>query len=203
MLLLLQHHFSDSPAKKRVALGLYRRGISVKNGHLYTDTIEISPAQVARALGVNRRTVYETIKQITEQPELSIVMSNIFPEVNSVSLAPVVGSQVIIIYANKGCFQRVFNEFFEKLKAYFTNVKEVVSKTVGANDSYIRVIMETPIPVSVIHGFEEVKGVSRVVVLSPEPEADGILCGTCRTLLFPSKLTTPIEGIDDPLSVTL
>lgn len=203
MLSLLRHHFSDSPARRKVALGLYSRGIAVKNGKIFSNSIEISPSQVARALKVNRRTVYETIRQIQENPELSTVMANIYPEVNSVSVAPMVGSQVIIIYTNRGCRQRIFNEFFDKLKGYHSYMKEIVSRTVGKNQSYIRVILQTSVSPEILKDIKQTKGVSRVVVLSPEPGAETVLCGTCRASLFPNSMATPLLLNPDQPSVPL
>ncbi len=203
MLSLLRHHFGDSPARRKVALALYSRGISVKNGKLLSNSIEISPSQVARTLKVNRKTVYDTIKQIQEDPELSVVMANIYPEVSSVSVAPMVGSQVIIIYMNRGCHKRIFDEFFDKLKAYHAYMNEIVSKTVNNNQRFIRVILQTKVPETILKEFDEIKGISRVVVLGPEPGSDTVLCGTCRSSLFPENMASPlISEVDkaNPLS---
>lgn len=203
MQLLLRHHFSDSPARKKVALGLYSRGISVKNGKLYSNSIEISPSQVARALKVNRRTVYDTIRKIQEDPELSTVMSNIYPEVSFVNVAPMIGSQVIIIYTSKGCYQKVFNDLFDRLKGYHSYVKEVVSRTLDRNQGYIRLILQIAVPENIINGLEEVKGITRVVVVNPEPGAENALCGTCRAFLFPGQMASPLKTEVEPLKVNL
>ena len=76
MLFLLEQYFKDSPTRKKIVEGLFNRGISVKGGKFFCGSIEISPSQVATALGVNRRTVYETLKQI-EDNEAWIMEINI------------------------------------------------------------------------------------------------------------------------------
>ncbi|WP_084272443.1 hypothetical protein [Picrophilus oshimae] len=64
MILLLQEYFKDYPVKREIIEKLFENGISVKNGKLYLNDIEISISAVAKALKINRKTVYETMELI-------------------------------------------------------------------------------------------------------------------------------------------
>ncbi len=56
-----------------VARIFIENGLSVRNGKIYCNEIEIPPIRVSRVAKVDRRTVKETIKMIEENPELRVI----------------------------------------------------------------------------------------------------------------------------------
>jgi len=52
-------------------------GLSVRNGKIYCNEIEVPPIRIARASKVDRRTVTETIKAIERNPDLQVIFNNI------------------------------------------------------------------------------------------------------------------------------
>ena len=107
MLFLLEQYFKDSPTRKKIVEGLFSRGISVRSGKFFCGGIEISPSQVAVALGVNRRTVYETLKQIEDNEAVSEMMENLEPELDLSRVSPLLGSQE---------HKKVLNRFKQKVR---------------------------------------------------------------------------------------
>lgn len=67
---LIRRHFKDYPERLKVARALVEKGLTVRDGKIYLDEIEIPSARVARAVGVDRRTVHETIEVIQSNHEL-------------------------------------------------------------------------------------------------------------------------------------
>ena len=61
------------PERLSVARALIENGLSVKDGKIYCNDIEIPSVRIGRIAKVDRRTVAETIKTIEENPELHIL----------------------------------------------------------------------------------------------------------------------------------
>ena len=65
------------PERLSVAKLLVENGLSVRNGKIYCNEIEVPPIRIARASKVDRRTVAETIKAIEQNPDLQVIFKNI------------------------------------------------------------------------------------------------------------------------------
>lgn len=101
MLRYVEEFFANQRAKLKVVTALLRLGIRVgKDGKLYCDNIELAPAKVGRALGVDRRVVIETAKEIASDPELYPVFSDLLPIANVARAAKFFGHDVIEIAAD-------------------------------------------------------------------------------------------------------
>jgi len=66
----IKKHMENYPERLKVARILVENGLSVKNGRIYLNEIEIPRARIAKAAGVDRRTVNETLKAIRANWEL-------------------------------------------------------------------------------------------------------------------------------------
>ena len=75
----IKKHFEGYPERLRVARVLVENGLSVKNGKICLNQIEIPPIRIARAAGVDRRTVNETINVIRSNQELKLIFEEIRP----------------------------------------------------------------------------------------------------------------------------
>ncbi|MGA3289065.1 MAG: hypothetical protein ABSD42_02350 [Candidatus Bathyarchaeia archaeon] len=67
------------PERLKVARVLIENGLSVQNNKIYLNQIEIPPVRIARAAGVDRRTVNETLNTIKTNPELKLIFEEIRP----------------------------------------------------------------------------------------------------------------------------
>ncbi len=189
---LLEYTFRESPTRRRIVEGLFDRGISVKGGHFYVDNIEIPTSEVAKAFHVNRRTVYETLRQISSDPVVAAVMSSNKPDFNFTQVAPKIGSQVVTIYITGGYFQRVISGFFSMFGSYMAYVGEILSRTEKSGENFIRLIMKTPIPRESLAEFALLKGVKKIKVTEPERDSPSFLCRLCQVLTCPNKVSSPI-----------
>jgi predicted regulator of amino acid metabolism with ACT domain len=75
----IKKHLEEYPERLKVARVLVENGLSVRNSKIYLNDIEVPPVRIARAAGVDRRTVSETLKVIKENRELK----QIFEEIRS------------------------------------------------------------------------------------------------------------------------
>jgi predicted regulator of amino acid metabolism with ACT domain len=69
-------YFEGHPERLKVARVLIENGLAVRNGKIYLNEIEIPPVRVARAAGVDRRTVIETLKAVESNRELRLVFED-------------------------------------------------------------------------------------------------------------------------------
>ncbi|MEX2706064.1 MAG: amino acid-binding protein [Candidatus Freyarchaeota archaeon] len=68
-------YFADHPERLAVARVLVENGLNIKNGRVYCNNIEIPIIRIAKAAGVDRRTVVETIKMINKNEELRTIFT--------------------------------------------------------------------------------------------------------------------------------
>ncbi len=65
------------PERLRVARVCVENGLALKGNRIYLNQTEIPAARVARAAGVDRRTVTETAQMINKDPSLKLIFENI------------------------------------------------------------------------------------------------------------------------------
>ena len=70
-------YFEGHSERLKVARVLIENGLAVRNWKIYLNEIEIPPVRVARAAGVDRRTVVETLKAIGSDRELRLIFEDI------------------------------------------------------------------------------------------------------------------------------
>lgn len=73
----VKKHFEGHPERLRVARVLIENGLSVRGEKIYVNEIEIPPVRVARAAGVDRRTVKESLNAIRSNRELRPIFEGI------------------------------------------------------------------------------------------------------------------------------
>ena len=61
----------------KVARVCLENGLAIRGDRLYLNQIEMATARVARAAGVDRRTVTETIRMVNSQPDLKMIFENL------------------------------------------------------------------------------------------------------------------------------
>ena len=89
-ILILRVHFStlamweriqsvmrSHPERLKVARACLENGLALKDGRIDLNKTEIPTARVARAAGVDRRTVTETIRMVSEHPDLRMIFENL------------------------------------------------------------------------------------------------------------------------------
>jgi predicted regulator of amino acid metabolism with ACT domain len=73
----VKEYFGDHPERLRVCRVLIENGLSVSEGRICLNEIEVPPVRVARVAGVDRRTVKETLSAIMSNRELREIFENI------------------------------------------------------------------------------------------------------------------------------
>ncbi|CAC11182.1 hypothetical protein [Thermoplasma acidophilum] len=192
MLLILDEYFKEHPIKLRIVDGLYTSGISIRNGRFFTNDVEISVSEIASAFNVNRKTVYETIKLVESNDSLRRVMSSIKPMADIADVALLTGNQIITAYTTLGHFPYVFKEIFNTISKYGCYIREVFSRNMSQEESFIRIIFYRPIPDRIIGQIRKIDGVKSLEV-RVNMDTDQILCNNCDIKICPTKYISDVE----------
>jgi predicted regulator of amino acid metabolism with ACT domain len=97
----ISHRLEDYPGRLKVARTLVELGLSVKEGKVFCGDVEQSELKMARAIGVDRRTVRETAEIIESDPILQPVFKGLKPAGPFLpNVARFLGYRVIEIYAD-------------------------------------------------------------------------------------------------------
>ncbi len=75
----IKKHLEGHPERLKVARVLVENGLSVGDGKICLNQIEIPPVRIARVAGVDRRTVNETLSDIESTGELKAIFEEIRP----------------------------------------------------------------------------------------------------------------------------
>ena len=91
----------EYPGRLKVARTLVELGLSVRNGKIFCGEVEQSELKMARAIGVDRRTVKETAEFVESDPTLQSVFKDLKPAGAFLpNVAKHLGYRVIEIYAD-------------------------------------------------------------------------------------------------------
>jgi predicted regulator of amino acid metabolism with ACT domain len=97
----ISKRLKDYPGRLRVARALVELGLSVRDGRIFCGEIEQSELKIARAIGVDRRTVRETAEFIESDSVLQSVFKGLKPAGPFLpNVARFLGYRVIEIYAD-------------------------------------------------------------------------------------------------------
>lgn len=97
----ISDRLKEYPGRLKVARTLVELGLSVRNGKIFCGEVEQSELKMARAIGVDRRTVRETAEFVESDPILKSVFRGLKPAGPFLpNVARFLGYRVIEIYAD-------------------------------------------------------------------------------------------------------
>jgi len=73
----VRKYMEGHPERLKVTRVLIENGLSVRNGRIYLNEIDIPPVRIARVAEVDRRTVKETLSAIKSNRELRLIFEEI------------------------------------------------------------------------------------------------------------------------------
>jgi predicted regulator of amino acid metabolism with ACT domain len=162
----IKKYLEDYPERLKVARVLVENGLSVRNGGIYLNEIEVPPIRVARVAEVDRRTVNETLVAINANRELRLIFESLRSAGHSlkevakhldlgvVEITPVdakipgILANCAVILANNGLSIR----------------QAIVDDPELAPEPKLSFIVEKKIPGELIQKFLDVNGVEKVSV---------------------------------------
>ncbi len=149
-----------------VARIFIENGLSVRNGKIYCNEIEIPPIRVSRVAKVDRRTVKETIKMIEENPELRVI----FRAIRSAGLslkevARHLDLGVVEIEVADARIPGILAKSASLIAKRNISIRQaIVDDPELSPEPKLTLIAETKIPGQLVSEFLKINGVTRVSV---------------------------------------
>ena len=93
--------FKGQRAKQRVVETMLRYGMRVDHaGRIFAGPVEMAPAKFGRGLGIDRRVVIETAKEISKNKELFHIFYSLEPRAYIANAAKSMGHDCIVIQSD-------------------------------------------------------------------------------------------------------
>lgn len=101
MLKLLEDFFANARGRRLVAVEFLKSGFRVDaKGKIYAGAVELAPAKIGRALGVDRRVVIETAREISRNEKLLKIFHWLTPRAFMGNAARELGYDSIELHAD-------------------------------------------------------------------------------------------------------
>jgi len=154
------------PERLKVARVLVENGLSVRNGKIYLNEIEVPPVRIARVAGVDRRTVNETLNAIRANHELKPIFEGLRSAGHSLKeIAKHLDLGVVEITPVDARIPGILASSASILaKAGLSIRQAIVDDPELSPEPKLTLIAERKIPGELIPEFLKIKGVAKVSV---------------------------------------
>jgi predicted regulator of amino acid metabolism with ACT domain len=162
----IKKHLEEYPERLKVARVLVENGLSVRNEKIYLNQIEIPPVRIARAAGVDRRTVNETVNAIEANREIRRIFEEIRPAGHSLKeIAKHLNLGVIEITPDDAKGHGILaNSAMVLTKGGLSIRQAIVDDPELSPEPKLTLIVEKKIPGELIADLLKIKGVAKVSV---------------------------------------
>jgi len=154
------------PQGLKVARVLVENGLCIKNNKIFCNNLEISPTSVARAAGVDRRTVSNTIKTIQRDDELRTIFEGIRNAGHSLKeVAKHLGMSVVEITPVDARTPGILANSAVLLAARNISIRQaIVDDPELSPEPKLTLLTEKQIPGDLLQEFLKIKGVAKVTI---------------------------------------
>lgn len=162
----IRKSLESHPERLKVARILVENGLSVKNGKIYLNEIEIPPVRIARVAGVDRRTVKETLNAIKANRGLRPIFEDIRSAGHSLKeIARYLNLGVIEITPVDARIPGILaNSAMILAKSGLSIRQAIVDDPELSPEPKLALIVERKIPGELISEFLKINGVAKVSV---------------------------------------
>jgi predicted regulator of amino acid metabolism with ACT domain len=154
------------PERLSVAKVLIENGLSVRNGKIFCNDIEIPPIRVGRIAKVDRRTVAETLKAIETERELREIFARIRSAGHSLKeIAKHLGLGVVEITPDNARTPGILAKSSTLLAEKGISIRQaIVDDPELSPEPKLAIIADAKIPGELIPKFLKIRGVEKVSV---------------------------------------
>ncbi|MGC8895558.1 MAG: amino acid-binding protein [Candidatus Bathyarchaeia archaeon] len=156
----------DYPERLKVARVLVENGLSVRNGKIYLNEIEVPPVRIARVAGVDRRTVNETLNAIRTNRELKPIFEGLRSAGHSLKeIAKHLDLGVVEITPVDARIPGILASSASILANAGLSIRQaIVDDPELSPEPKLTLIVERKIPGELIPEFLKIKGVAKVSI---------------------------------------
>ncbi|MHB8396912.1 MAG: regulator [Thermoplasmataceae archaeon] len=167
----LQEKFDKTPSQMEVVRKMVYLGLSVKvddegNAHIFCSNIEIKPASLANAVGVDRRAVIGTLKKITGDQQMLDFFTRLSPIANLSVSSGYMGMGVIQIVPDYADRPGIIAGVLSVIASAGIKVRQVIADDPEiSDDPKAYVVTNEPIPAGLLTKLRQVTGVRALVIM--------------------------------------
>jgi len=192
-MILVDEYFRHYPAQRKVAEFLLRNGICVRNGRMMVAGVSVSATGVAKATGVTRKVVQQTVERITGTNALRLLFERLALEMKPESIAPVMNWEVIEVELNDAS---AVGSVLGVLPKEDNPPVAITFRNLPGESSQVVVVFDRPVDGDTVARLEALGGVSRVVIKPPERDRTRLVCTFCD-VIYCSRKKFEGDGGDD------
>ncbi len=157
--------FEGKPAKIRVIKIIISYGLSVKDGLIYCNDIEIPFASLARVAEVDQRVVKELAEEISSDQFLSKIFSKLRATANMVSVASELGFGVIEITAKDPKEEGIVAAVASIIASAKLSIKQVIAEDPEIyEEPKLYIITDGQIPGELIPKIKKISSVKSITI---------------------------------------
>lgn len=161
----IKKYFASYPAQEKVAKLLLRYGLSVKNGVIYCEDIEVPALRIARALGIDRRAVNVTIETILKNKELREFFEELHPVPFFRDIAKIRDWGVVEIVPEDPAMPGILAQVSKVIADAGISIRQAITEDPEfSEEATLTIICEKEIPADLIPKIRKVKGITKVVI---------------------------------------
>lgn len=162
---LLSEYFGRYPSQGKVARLLLSLGLSVKDGKVHCDGVEIADMALARAAGVDRRIVRAAIDTIEAEKELREVYEALHSTAMLRDVAPVLGWSCIEIIPMDAHSSGILAGVMGVIAEGGISVRQaLVDDPLLMEEPRLYIITESPVPPEMIPRIKQCRGVKGILL---------------------------------------
>jgi len=162
----VEERLEGYPERLTVAKVIIENGLSVRNGKIFCNDIEIPPVRIGRVAGVDRRTVAETVKAIENSSKLKEIFARIRSAGHSLrDVAKHLSLGVVEITPVNARIPGILAKSATLLAEKNISIRQaIVDDPELSPEPKLTLIAEAKIPGELIPKFLKIKGVEKISV---------------------------------------
>lgn len=158
--------FKNSPSRMRVVKKMLFYGLSVRQGRIFCNDVEIPNKSLARACGVDQRVVKSVIEEISSNEELSRIFERIESSINLKEVANTIGFGALEITAYDPKEPGIIASVSTLIAQYGINIRQaIVEDPEFIEEPKLYIITEEPLPGDIIPKIRRIKNVKSIKIL--------------------------------------
>ncbi|MGC8558452.1 MAG: hypothetical protein ACP5NC_05605 [Nitrososphaeria archaeon] len=161
----IEKNYGNSPSKLRVIRKMLFYGISVKDGRLYCNDIEIPYKSLANACNVDQRVVKSLVISVASDVKLSKIFEKLESTMNLKEVASEIGFGVLVISAYDPEEPGIIASVSRVISDFDINIRQaIVDDPEFSEEPKLYIITEEPLPGEILPKIKELKNIKSITI---------------------------------------
>lgn len=161
----IKEYFREFTGQEKVARFLIETGLSVHEGNIYCNGVNISPSKLGRLLEVDRRTVSSTVDTIESNPELAGIFRHLRATAFFKEVAMNTDAGLIEVIPTDPHRTGILAGISEVIAGLGISIRQSITEDPEFMEApRLFIITEEPVPMEAIEDMRNVEGVMSVTI---------------------------------------